>query len=1328
MAKQVLNNGETGLVIRTKINDNYTELYDKDSSQDTDIAGKADINHTHTGVYEPADPALQNHLNRTDNPHSVGKSAVGLGNADNTSDVNKPVSTAQQIALDGKSDTTHNHAGVYEPADPAIQAHITSPHAPADANNYVHPSTHPSTMITGLGTAATKYTGTSSGNVVELETGGALPAVSGANLTNLPKELSTDQQAALDGAASPNATNVLATISDVNGVPTGDMQASVYDPTNQSRDTFLLANMVEDSTHVIMSDTERSAIQANSAKVGITSAEQSSIVASDSHIADVTTNPHSIDKEAVGLGNVDNTADVDKPVNAHTHTLSDVTDSGTAATRDTGTGVHNVVMLDDNAKIPAVDGSQLTNLPVTTVAMDDLTDATITSPSATQVLTWDGAKWVNAAAPSGGGSSSGASSVDSLVATMRSNIADDINTSAIDSGTIISFTEEDKAGGFVANVTSNPIDAIGLPAADMTIASKAFSSPSSSSLGIACMHNGIRNCFERTSSNSHLYRQSYDKETLELTGLDVSGLTTKYSAGNTSHHCCTGSDGLHWAEIFTSGDTIVEYTLTTPWDFSTLTYARTVDLSSDLSSYGYPLSISYSISGDTLILVYNDSFHTYPLATPWDSSTHGAISTTTIGDATSSFPPGARVSMYGCVLKDDGTGGFIIYGGLTTTIYPFTLTSAWDFSTYVALDSPTATTSNYFLYGHSLNGEGKIFYDLYQTQVAVFSASWDVTSFVGFVDYSRTESNWVFDKSGLCVYYQFNSVDDKIAAFLLKTRYDLDSIDETKPQMLSLPDDGETYYIPSGTFSNDGELFACRGGVTPNFYLRQFKLRKPFLLDTAYDYTTYDIGVDIVTTDLTSMCFTPDGSTLYVNYYNATVSDNTARILLDSPYDLSTAHYDTTGAQQFVDLSLLAFKPGGLAVTYERYNYTLSVAFDLYSTKTSDGNASYKGFYLDHGKKFLYRYGSSSIIQTATLPTPYTYSSRATSSAVSSSPIAVATSMRRWKDGQVIIADIYANTIYVFDIALDGSITYTGDSYTHSSYVYVIGVSSDGKYLYFSSTNEEIFQKEMTTPWDITTATIDVQSVSGSGRGFYYTRQFNADGTTMYSPSGHNQLTLYEWDLATPWDISTMSSTADRSNVLANYLDSFAFSPDGTKFTVSYNTTNLALYEMTVPWDVSTCSQMQPVTYLISQYSNQINTVAVIGKYFVCCIAATATYQLLGAFTSNLAIGGKAINYTSDAGSYIVSTAPDTVTITAAITQSAIFANTSLLSIKASRDGGATFVTSLDVAKKIESPIGIVYQGTVDLSSVATGTDIVVSILYDGGSDGCLRGLAIQYS
>ena len=47
---------------------------------------------------------LSGHTNNKSNPHTVTKAQVGLGNVDNTSDANKPVSTAQQTALNGKVD------------------------------------------------------------------------------------------------------------------------------------------------------------------------------------------------------------------------------------------------------------------------------------------------------------------------------------------------------------------------------------------------------------------------------------------------------------------------------------------------------------------------------------------------------------------------------------------------------------------------------------------------------------------------------------------------------------------------------------------------------------------------------------------------------------------------------------------------------------------------------------------------------------------------------------------------------------------------------------------------------------------------------------------------------------------------------------------------------------------------------------------------------------------------------------------------------------------------------------------------------------------------
>lgn len=53
---------------------------------------------------------LKTHINNKSNPHEVTKDQVGLGNVDNTSDANKPISNATQTALNGKFSATDGNA------------------------------------------------------------------------------------------------------------------------------------------------------------------------------------------------------------------------------------------------------------------------------------------------------------------------------------------------------------------------------------------------------------------------------------------------------------------------------------------------------------------------------------------------------------------------------------------------------------------------------------------------------------------------------------------------------------------------------------------------------------------------------------------------------------------------------------------------------------------------------------------------------------------------------------------------------------------------------------------------------------------------------------------------------------------------------------------------------------------------------------------------------------------------------------------------------------------------------------------------------------------
>lgn len=73
-----------------------------DNMLDADLVDDSTSAHKFVSATEKTN--WNNHIANTNNPHQVTKAQVGLGNVDNTSDLNKPISTATQTALDLKAD------------------------------------------------------------------------------------------------------------------------------------------------------------------------------------------------------------------------------------------------------------------------------------------------------------------------------------------------------------------------------------------------------------------------------------------------------------------------------------------------------------------------------------------------------------------------------------------------------------------------------------------------------------------------------------------------------------------------------------------------------------------------------------------------------------------------------------------------------------------------------------------------------------------------------------------------------------------------------------------------------------------------------------------------------------------------------------------------------------------------------------------------------------------------------------------------------------------------------------------------------------------------
>lgn len=153
-------------VLKTNYNTAYTHSQTSGNPHNTSHTQLTDIG---TNTHNQIDA----HIASTTNPHNVTKAQVGLGNVDNTSDVNKPVSTATQIALDtkvekvtGKQLSTEDYttaektklAGIQAGAEVNVQANWSETNNTLDSFIQNKPT---------LGTVASKNVGTAIGNIQE---------------------------------------------------------------------------------------------------------------------------------------------------------------------------------------------------------------------------------------------------------------------------------------------------------------------------------------------------------------------------------------------------------------------------------------------------------------------------------------------------------------------------------------------------------------------------------------------------------------------------------------------------------------------------------------------------------------------------------------------------------------------------------------------------------------------------------------------------------------------------------------------------------------------------------------------------------------------------------------------------------------------------------------------------------------------------------------------------------------------------------------------------------------------------------------------------------
>ncbi len=157
------------------------------------------------------------------------------------------------------------------------------------------------------------------------------------------------------------------------------------------------------------------------------------------------------------------------------------------------------------------------------------------------------------------------------------------------------------------------------------------------------------------------------------------------------------------------------------------------------------------------------------------------------------------------------------------------------------------------------------------------------------------------------------------------------------------------------------------------------------------------------------------------------------------------------------------------------------------------------------------------------------------------------------------------------------TVSYTGKYLNVSSceeYPEGIDISSNGSYFYLTGYyNTTICQFTMNTPYDISTAVkTSSKKILSSPQNFNSLR-IGASGTKVYIFANGNSPLVMEYNLSTPWAISSATSIVNytltgRSSVVGGYLNSA-----GTEMYILEGTGgNLYQYALSTPWDVSSAS------------------------------------------------------------------------------------------------------------------------------------------------------------
>jgi 6-phosphogluconolactonase (cycloisomerase 2 family) len=736
-----------------------------------------------------------------------------------------------------------------------------------------------------------------------------------------------------------------------------------------------------------------------------------------------------------------------------------------------------------------------------------------------------------------------------------------------------------------------------------------------------------------------VYKNNGDKS-YDLPNGALEGSYTVSSQDGDPMGIAFNNDGTKFYMGGQSTDAIYQYSLSTAYDVTTATYDNvSLDISTEVP---YVTAINWNNDGTKLWASTPNSYggassslFEYAFTTPYDLST-GSYNNYDINFTSDvSLTPATEPRPWGLTFKPDGTKMFMT--GWNGRVHAFNLSTAWDISSfsYIGETSSSFTSQDSNMQGLEFNPDGTKCFLVGRGTDKIFqyslSVAWNVSTMAYDdinldVSVEGTPSQMAFNPTGTKLYvtgytsnkiHQFSVQGLDVSEEAIIYANDASADDMLLGWDVVITPDGNRIIAgaeqrDAGSQLRAGAVYVFdRSGTTWSQFANYIQA------SDAYSDDDFGASVDVTSDGNTIVVGAPredtgatDAGAAYIYEYGGTAYYDIPSMVYNNKYfTVSTQENQPTG---------FAFNGDGTKMfvvgrQYHRvFAYSLSTAYDV-STATYDGynyskfigtvNASTEGMQFSPDGTKCYFIGDGSSTQDRlwqyNLSVPYNILTMA------------------YSNNYIQVSSQNSNP---------SGFTFKPDG----TKFFVVGYSG----------NDHVYVYDLTTAWDLSTASYNNVSFQVSGQNTDMKDiKFNADGTKMFATGSNSNGRMYQYNLSTAWDISSASYNSvyyhfgSNGEYLPHQVD---FNPDGTKLWM-IGQTNDRIYEFETNSEIWTETKLMASNAAASSdygrsvaIDEQGQIIMVGSNKYASSIGEVYVYKKTGASWSSSTEEKKLISLTSD--------------------------------------------------------------------------------------------------